>query len=906
MWDAHPEAMRSALATHDELLNKAVETHDGRIFKHTGDGIAAAFAVASDAIYAAADAQRAMAAAGHPDVGVLRIRAAVHSGEAEERDDDFFGPPLNRVARLLSAAHGGQVLVSLVTERLSGTSLREDLSLVDLGEHRLRDLTQPERVFQLTGADLVSDFPDLLTPDIVPNNLPTMTTSFVGRDQELAEVEKLIRGARLVTITGVGGAGKTRLALQTAASFGDEFPDGIWLVELAAITDPSIVPSATASALNVGEQAGRSIVESLIDYLSARTALIIIDNCEHVITEAADLVDAILKGAPDCTVVTTSRELLGVGGEVAFGMRSMSLPESDDQVDVAELGRYDAVRLFMERAAASQPGLRIGSDNAAAVSEICRRLDGMPLAVELAAARLRSFSPQQIAEHLDQRFRLLTGGSRTALPRQQTLSAAIDWSYQLLEPIERLLFEKLSVFQGGFTLAAAEQVCVDQSLDGFDVLELIPSLVDKSLVAAETHGHEVRYRMLETIRQFARDLLDKSGDADEVRRTHAGFFLELAEAAEPHVRGADEQMWWDRIDADLDNLRQAMLWSLEANEPEIGMRIAGAIWRFWWFKVRFSEGISWLERILATGENVADHTRAKALLGLGTLNIFVNQTEQATELLEQSLGLYRRLDADGVDQDLLRYGYSAALINLGEINPGEGDDAERSLRLNEEALEVARRIDDPAGVAVALGNIAEYYGRIGEYEDARERFRAAVAASEKLESAHRLHEQNWQLGQFELAANEPELAIDAFTVALGHAERGGLSEYAAYDRTQIAVARHDAGDDSEALASFIQNATEALENEDMRKFAWMRAGWLVQRADLELAVGNSEDAAVMLGAMRAMEESGPILHWVHFERRDRVLAALADALGEEATQATMDRGEALESDDVIELIIQPV
>ncbi len=895
--------MRSALAAHDELVTKAVDAHEGKVFKHTGDGIAAVFGSAPDAVVAAGAMLRALLATPFPDIGSLRVRMAVHSGEAEEREGDFFGPPLNRVSRLMSAAHGNQVLVSLVTEQLCGTRLPEGISLMDLGEHRLRDLTRPERVFQLLADDLPSDFPDLVTPDLVPNNLPTLATSFVGRAQELAELDKLIRAARLVTITGVGGAGKTRLALQAAAQFAQEFRDGIWFVELAAITDPTLVTSATATALGVPEQAGRPLQDSMLDHLSDRKALIIMDNCEHVISEAAVLVEAVLSGASECRVVATSRELLGVGGEVALGMRSMSMPAAGTPTDWAELSRYDAVRLFTERAAASVSTFRVAGDNAAAVQEICRRLDGMPLALELAAARLRSFSPQQLADLLDQRFRLLTGGSRTALPRQQTLAAAIDWSYQLLGSNERLLFERLAVFQGGFTLEAAQEVCSSDELDAFDVLELIPALVDKSLVVADSGDVAVRYRLLETIRQFARDQLDRDRAGDDFRVRHASYFMHLAEAAEPHVRGADERLWWERIDADLDNLRQAMIWSLEAGSAETAMRIAGAVWRFWWFTVRFSEGISWLERALHAGGDVPKHTGAKALLGLGTLLGFVGRAGEGIPHLERSLALYRELDAEGADPSLLRYGYSAVLINIS-AQPGVVDDPDRTRALNEEALDVAERMNDPAGTAVALGNLAEGQARAGNPEAAREGFRAAIEASRRLGSDHRLGDAYSQLGMFELSAGRPDLARDAFEHGFRHAEQGGLGEFAAWHRSQIAVARHDAGEREAALSDFAAATGEALQTEDMRRLTFAHAGWLVERADMELAAGHPHRAALLMGALETIDPEGAFLDWTYHARKDRVTEAVKGALSEADLAAALREGSDLDVDSALDLITE--
>jgi predicted ATPase/class 3 adenylate cyclase len=896
LWEAHPEAMRAALEEHDEILNKAIGSHHGTVFKHTGDGILAVFSSAGDAVAAAAEAQREIGSRPHPDVGTLRVRMAINTGEAEPRGDDYFGPALNRASRLLAAGHGGQILVGLVTERLA--RLDEELRLIDLGEHRIRDLVRPERVFQLAGSGLPSEFPSLVTLDEIPNNLPTLATSFVGRDQELAEVDKLLRGARLVTITGVGGAGKTRLALQVAASMSAEYPGGTWLVELAAITDPDLVVSAAAGALGVAEQPGRPLLDSLVEHLEESRTLLIIDNCEHVIGAGARLVDAILAGTGEVSIIATSRELLGIGGEIAYGMRSMALPSVS--ASVRELGRFDAVRLFIERAAASRPEFHLTEENGPAIAEICTRLDGMPLALELAAARIRSFSPQQIAEHLDRRFRLLTGGSRTALPRQQTLAAAIDWSYQLLEPTERELFERLSVFQGGFTLEAAERVCADDTMDTFDVLGLIPSLVDKSLVSADTERAETRYALLETIRQFARDLLDEHGRADEFRLRHAEHFVELAEAAEPHVRGIDERLWWSRIEADLDNLRQAMLWSTESEHPELGLRIAGATWRFWWFTIRHSEGIRWLRSTLAAaGERAGEVIFAKGHLGLGTLAGFVNLLDESEEHLTIALEAYRRLDAQGVDPALLRHGYTAALINLSSFRI---DDVEHSIEMNSEAVEVSKRYDDLAGYTVAMGNIAEGHARLGDLERARSEFEESIASSEQIGSAHRLVEAIFQLGVVELNAGRPERAEQAFRRSLAQAQRGKLTEYEALAHTVIAVARHDAGV-PDVRKEFAEQAVIAIQNEDFRKNLFFLGIWLVERADMDLSAGDLESAALLLGGLQGLESGGFELDWTHEGRRGRVLAGLREAMGDEDLDEAMTRGEGLTMDEMYRLIV---
>jgi predicted ATPase/class 3 adenylate cyclase len=903
LWEAHPEAMKGALATHDDQIRKAIETNDGVLFKHTGDGVASVFGSAADALGAAAAAQRSLEATVHPDIGTLKVRMAVHSGSAEERDGDYFGPPLNRAARLMSAAHGGQVLASLVSERLASATLPDDLSLRPLGEHRLKDLAQPEQVFQLTIEGLASDFPSLSTPDIVPNNLPVMPTSFVGRDQELAEVEKLIRGARLVTLTGVGGAGKTRLSLQVAAGLSAEYADGVWFVELAAVTDPDMVAAQAADSLGVQEHPGQPIMETLLTHLSAKASLLVIDNCEHVISSAADLAEAILQRSPDTRIIATSRELLGVGGEVAYGMRSMALPRDVAGIGPVELARYDAVQLFLERAAAAKPDFYITSDNAPALAEICSRLDGMPLAIELAAARLRSFTPQQIADYLDQRFRILTGGARTALPRQQTLAAAIDWSYRLLDEREQLLFERLSMFQGGFDLEGAQYVCSGEGLDEFDVFELVPTLVDKSLVNADVGGDHARYRLLETIRQFARDKLDEAGATDAVRRRHAEHFMALAEEAEPNVRGEREKEWWARLSTELDNLRLAMEWSIEAGEPELGMRLAAAIWRFWWFTFRFSEGVEWLQRMYGARGDVGGAVLAKTMLGLGTLSGFINDRATSSLMLEGSIDLYRQLDADGIDPELLRYGYSAALINLSATTAEPDQDYELSTALNQEALEVARRIDDRAGVAVALGNLAEAAARLGDVEAARRGYNEAIAASRALNSAHRTVESIVQSASFEDGIGEPALAAPLLDEAMALANAGGLIQWENMAGNYRALIGLDLGE-PDARERRDTHARNLVADPEFRAVPFVHRYVALARADFDRAAGDMEHAAKVLGVIERLEEETSPLDLENRPRRDRIVEAVTEALGEDALAQATTAGKALSPDEALALLVE--
>ncbi len=518
LWDEHRESMGAALKAHDSVIHGAVENYGGRVFKHMGDGFACVFESPLDALSAAVEAQQSLKSVQVGDEK-LRARMAVHSGPAEERDDDYFGPSLNRVARLMAAGYGSQILCSLASQQLVIDSLGDGLSLLSLGPHRLRDLSRAEEIFQLVGKGLDSEFPPLRTPDIVPNNLPIALTPFIGREAESRQAVTLLESSRLLTITGVGGAGKTRLAMQVGATLTDSAADGVWLVELASLTEGTRVVPTIAETLGVEQAPGVALLESIAEHLNHREALLILDNCEHLLDSCAKSVEFLLGRLPKLRVIATSRELLGVAGEAALGLQSMGLPESDASFD--DLLEYDAVQLFVDRATAANPSFHFDSVSAEAVLEVCIRLDGMPLAIELAAARLRSLTVQQVAENLDQRFRLLTGGSRTALPRQQTLAAAIDWSYRLLDDRERVLFERLSVFQGGFGLEAVQSVCGGDGIDDFEVIDLVSSLVDKSLVVADTEGEAARYHLLETIRQFARDRLDESGGGEPIQLKHA-------------------------------------------------------------------------------------------------------------------------------------------------------------------------------------------------------------------------------------------------------------------------------------------------------------------------------------------------------------------------------------------------
>jgi predicted ATPase/class 3 adenylate cyclase len=615
LWEEYPDAMPAALARHDQLLRAEIDAHGGHVVKGTGDGLHAVFASVRDALSAAVEAQCALGAEPWEKTGPLRVRMGVHTGEGAQRDGDYYGPALNRAARIMSAGHGGQVLCSRPTADLAADALPEGCSLVDLGEHRLRDLSRPEVVFQVVHPELTREFPRLRSLDAFPGNLPVQLTSFIGRDDDVAGVASALAESRLVTLTGVGGVGKTRLALQVAGELLPQFADGVWLCELAATNDPDLLAQVVVAALGVQPRAGRSLAESVCDYLTAKQALIVLDNCEHLLDAAAEMAEGILRAAPRVRVVATSREPLGVAGERLLGVPSLSVASTGES-SLEAIAACEAVRLFMDRAAATRSSLHLDASNAEQIVEICRRLDAIPLAIELASARVTSMSPAEIAALLDERFRLLTGGRRRGVERHHTLRATVEWSYSLLDERERVVFDRLGVFAGSFDADAATAVASGDEFAAWDVRDALDDLAAKSMVVMDDGPDaSTRFRLLETLRQYALERLDDSVQTEEHRRRHAEHYAAFAEAAGPGLRGPDEAVWAPRFDAELDNLRAAVAWALDAEAPadaELGIRIIAALIRQ--DDYRPSSGLGeWAEAARARAESSAPGRRTAVL-----------------------------------------------------------------------------------------------------------------------------------------------------------------------------------------------------------------------------------------------------------------------------------------------------
>jgi predicted ATPase/class 3 adenylate cyclase/DNA-binding CsgD family transcriptional regulator len=673
LWETQPEQMTTAIARLNQTVSDTIATHDGvrPVEQGEGDSFVAAFARASDAIAAALELQRA-------PLAPIRLRIGVHTGEIQLRDEgNYAGPTINRTARLRDLGHGGQTLLSGSTEALILDRLPNAAWLSDLGSHPLRDLPRPERVVQLCHPDLVNEFPPLRAPaPAVSQHLPAQFTNFVGRQAELTQVRDLLAENRLATMTGAGGVGKTRLAIQIAGHMAGEFgqfSEGVWYVDLAPITDPDLVPITTARALGLPDQPGRSTMDTITRFVADRQMLVVLDNCEHLLDASAALVVALLAACPGLTLLTTSREPIGVSGEVSWRVPSLSL-------------RDEAIKLFTDRARHARPDFTLTDDNAPTVGEICARLDGLPLAIELAAARVRALSLAEILDSLHDRFRLLTGGARTAVRRQQTLRASVDWSHALLTEPERVLFRRLAAFLGGFDLEAAQAIAGGGDVEHYQVLDQLSLLVDKSLVVAENANGRTRYRLLETVRQYALEKLGESGEADSVRSHHRDHYTALAALLDAPA-GSDCEQRIEQADIEIDNLRAAFAWSRENSDVELALTLASSLQPLWQARGRLREGLAWFDTALAHNNTqlpeAAAAVRARALADRATLAMWAGAADSLDQA-QQALAIARNIDDPALlARALTACGFIAAVVS-----------AELARPYFAEAIGLARELDD--------------------------------------------------------------------------------------------------------------------------------------------------------------------------------------------------------------------
>jgi predicted ATPase/class 3 adenylate cyclase/DNA-binding CsgD family transcriptional regulator len=898
LWEADREAMAEASARYDHIVREQIDVTGGQVVTAAGEALRAVFADPAAALRCAVALQRAAGAEPWRHGLPVRVRVALHSGACVERDGDYFGPVVNRAARLLAIGNGGQILVSGGTRELLADRLADGIGLRDLGVHRLKDLGRAERVFQVTGPGLAERFGPLRSLDApaLRHNLPSQATSFVGRAAELAELRALMAGgSRLVTITGPGGIGKSRLAVQVAADALDGAGDGVWLVELAPVAEPELVARTVAAVLRVREEPGRPVLDTLADAVGDRSLLVVLDNAEHVLGAVAKLADAMMRSCPRASLLVTSREPLGIGGEHIFRVRPLAVPPAD-LADPGRLAAFDSVQLFTERALRHRQGFAVDESNAAAVASVCVRLDGVPLALELAAARLGSLSVPEISSRLDQRFRLLTGGSRTALPRHQALRALTDWSYDLLNPAERILLDRLSVFAGGWTLAAAEAVASRYDIGEWQVLDGLAALVDKSLVQADETQGSTRYRLLETVRHYAAERLTlrPGSELGETRTAHRDYYLALVEAADKQLRGPDEAAWLDRLETEFDNIRAALALSLgDPDTAEPGLRLAAGLHRFCTMRGHGGEVLKALNVLLERPDaQTPTRARARALIVSCHLYDFFGDDPAPRSMAGEALRIARELADDAIAAD--------ALAQLCWLSFEHGD-LPAALAQIDDAVGLARATGDPRLIAYILGRRAVFESEAGDLDAAFADNQEAITLSRPAGDTYRLAITLANLGFDEHAAGEFGAARAHLQEASTLADNHGYQNLSAGLHQNLGLVEIVDADPRTARRHFL-SSLDTARTTGVTSYVH---GALLGLALAAGADGDPAVAATLHGAAdEHYEQAGRSFEAREGELRDADHARLRAALGDAAFEAAHARGRSLSRADALALAIE--
>ena len=921
LWEADPEAMAEALGRHNRIVREQIEVAGGHVVQAVGEAFRAVFADPSAALASAVAVQRAAGTEPWPPGLPIRVRMALHSGACVERDGDYSGPVVNRVARLLAAGHGGQVLVTRATYELLADRLPGGIGFRDLGEHRLKDLGRAERVFQVTGPGLAEGFGPLRSLDdpALRHNLPSQATSFVGRAAELAELRSLVSGgSRLVTIAGPGGIGKSRLALQVAAEVLDGTGEGVWLVELAPVAEPELVARTVAAVLGVREEPGRSVLDTLVEAVGDRYLLVVLDNTEHVLGAAAKLADALMRSCPRAYLLVTSREPLGVSGEHVFRVPSLAVPPADlaapgrlavppadlaapgrlavPPADLAAPGRlaaFESVQLFAERAVMYRQGFALDAANAAAVAAVCVQLDGIPLALELAAARLGSMSVPEISSRLDQRFRLLTGGSRTALPRHQTLRALIDWSYDLLNPEEQIVLDRLSVFAGGWTLEAAEAVTSAGDAGEWQVLDHLAALVGKSLVLADEIQGSTRYRLLETVRHYGAEHLARrpGSELNKTRAAHRDYYLALVETAGLHLRGPDEAVWLDRLEVEFDNIRAALAFSLaDPDRAEPGLRLAAGLRWFCYLRGHSGEVLEALGVLLERPDaRMPTRARAQALNASCHLLIRFGDDSAVPAMAGEAITIAGDLADDAVAAD--------ALSQLCWFRFEHGD-LPAALAQIDQAVTLARTTGDRLLIAYVLGHRAVFKSEEGDLDTALADHQEILTLSRAAGDNYRLAITLANFGVDELAAGELRAARAHLQEASMLAEDLGYQHLSDGLRENMGFVDLIDAEPRHARRLFI----DILDTARITGVKSYVHGALLGLALAAGADGDPTVAATLHGvADEQYEQAGRAFAAIEVGLRDRDHARLRATLGDAAFEVAYARGRTLSQAEAIAL-----
>lgn len=867
-WEEQPELMANAVGRHDALLRDAVARYGGRIVKTTGDGLYAAFESPNECLAAVIDIQLALLDPAATAGLALAVRCGLHTGAVQARDNDYFGSTINRTARIMGAAHGGQVLVSKAVADLLADCLPAGVSLKDLGNVRLKGLATPELVFQVVHPRLYQNFPALRELEATPNNLPQQLTTFIGRDRERDEIEAFLRNARLLTLLGMGGLGKTRLALQVGAAVMDEFPDGVWFVDLQTIRDASLVAGETARVLGVREEAGRTLMQTLCAHVRSRTLLLILDNCEQIVEASADLANAILRAAPSVRILTTSRIALRVPGEQTYVVQPLPVPTGAKDVDA--LLESAAARLFVERAKLHKPSFTLTERDVPGVAALVMRLEGIPLALELAAARVRSLSIADINTRLKDRYKLLTSGDRTLQERQRTLRALVDWSHDLLEHDEQALLARISVFAGGFDLQAVETVCGADPLEADDILDLITSLVEKSLVNMEDGDDGARYRLLETIREYGLDKLEGRDETKPLMAAHCDYFFAMSKAANRGLQSEEQSLWTRRVEIELDNLRAVIARALRGDvDPILAVKIEVALMGFWMLRGYSTEGRGYVRSALALpAVQASDFLHGHALYVGASLAYSQSDYAEAQRMLAECLAIRRR---DGRALDI-----AATLSTLSVVRLNLGD-ADGALEAESESVQIFRDLGDRMGETIGRFHLGQVFAHVGDEARARSEFDQCLRVARDIKNLELESECELMLGELALDAGQADLARDRFSRALEicqdaadkRGEATALWKLAKSDLVALSLdaARNRLGGAIRAFQAFDMHA-ELL-------------GCLEDHGALMMAAGDAVAAARLYGAAECARSRLGLPRPPKAERRwnrslDEVRAALGD------------------------------
>jgi predicted ATPase/class 3 adenylate cyclase len=887
-WEEQPELMAQAVACHDALLRDAIGAHRGTIVKTTGDGIYAAFASPQDCLAAVIDVQLALLDPAATAGMALAIRCGMHTGAVQARDNDYFGSTINRTARIMGAAHGGQVLVSSAVADLLRDCLPVGVSLKDLGHVHLKGLATPEAVYQIVHPQLYQNFPPLRELEATPNNLPQQLTTFIGRERERQEIEGYLATTRLLTLLGMGGLGKTRLALQIGAGVMDAYPDGVWFVDLQTIRDSALVAGETARVLGVREEAGRPLLQTLCAHLKSRKLLLILDNCEQIVDASAELAGAILRAAPDVRILTTSRAALRVPGEQTYLVQPLPLPAKSG--GLVALSESTAVQLFVERAKLHKPGFALTEREAPAIAELVARLEGIPLALELAAARVRSLSLTEINKRLQDRYKLLVSGDRTLQARQQTLRALVDWSYDLLQDDEQVLLARIAVFAGSFDLAAAEAICGVAPLSPDGILDLITSLVEKSLINMEEGDEGARYRVLETIRDYAREKLVLRQEQAAIAAAHCSYFFSFAKASNQGLQGPEQAEWTRRVENSLDDLRAAIALSLAKGvDPIISVKLEVALMGFWMLRGYSSEGRRYVRASLELPEvRASDAIHAHALYVGACLAEGQANYAEAQQMLQACLALRRNL---GSPIDIAA---SLSTLSLVRLHTGDADGARQD---EEEAVTIFRSIENRIGEAIGLLHLGQIHSYLEDDAQADRYFEQCLTISREIEYREIEREAELQLGESLLSSGERAAAKTRFLRSLDVCRN-------AEDKRGEAVSLWWLGR-WELLSGNLEAARVRL-NGALRAFHAFEMneellGCLDDHAELMRATGAAHDAVRVFASVEAARERLSLRRYPRGQRKwSEMIAEARRHLGDAAFDQAWAQGRRSTLEDAIE------